>query len=264
MISIQAHQDIAQGLFDAEFERRFIPPPTQTHPGVTIVDSYAIAKKVMELKLAAGLRIKGHKIGLTSAVMREVSGANEPDYGFLFDNWFVPEGGSVSRSSFNTPMVEIELAFVLRDGLSGPNVNAVDVIQATDFVLPAIEIVDSRYTGRGPGPVVIDSIADAAWCGRIVLGGNPRRLDQFDIRTVKGALIKNGEVVAHGVSAAVMGNPVNAVVWLVNKLHEFGTRLEPGQVVMSGSFIKVVPFAAGDEITARYDIFGDVSFSVAA
>ncbi len=262
MLDTRVRQDFAAALYAAERDRVWIDPLTEVHGAAGIADAYAIAQAVTAQKLAAGRTVKGHKIGLTSPVMREVSGANEPDYGTLFDDWFVDEGSSISRSAFNRPSVELELAFVLKTALTGPAVNVADVIRATDFVLPAIEIVDSRYTRRGPGKIVIDSIADAAWCGRIVLGGNPCRLDQIDIRTIGASLLKNGEVVASGMSSAVMGNPLNAVAWLANTLHGFDVSLEPGHVIMSGSFIKVFPFDAGDEIVARFDKLGDVSFSV--
>ena len=264
MLAEPIRRDFAAALFAAERDRIPIEPLTQVHAHAEIGDAYAIAQAVTALKLAAGRTVKGHKIGLTSPVMREVSGATEPDYGTLFDDWVVDEGGAISRSVFNRPSVELELAFVLKSALSGPAINVADVIMATDFVLPAIEIVDSRYTQRGPGKIVIDSIADAAWCGRVVLGGNPRRLDQIDIRAISASLLKNGEVVAAGNSSAVMGNPLNAVAWLARTLHDFDVPLEAGHVIMSGSFIKVFPFDAGDEIVARFSEFGDVAFAVTA
>lgn len=136
------------------------------------------------------------------------------------------------------------------------------MIGATDYILPAIEIVDSRYVGRGPNGLV-DSIADAASCGLVVLGGNPRRLADLDIRLVSGCLVRNGDVVVRGRSDAVLGNPINAVVWLANRLADFGVALEPGDVVLSGSFVKAVPFDAGDELVARFDHgLGDVSLSI--
>lgn len=128
--------------------------------------------------------------------------------------------------------------------------------------MPAIEIVDTRYAGRGNN-LLIDSIADTASCGRVVLGARPMRLTDIDLRREGAALYKNGAVEETGVGAAVMGNPVNAVVWLANKLGEFGVAIEAGQVILSGSFIKAVPFATGDTITAIFDTLGDVSFATA-
>ena len=161
-------------------------------------------------------------------------------------------------SDFNMPMIEIEIAFVMKDALKGPGILPVDVIRATDFVLPAIEIVDFRV-GPGPGMTVADTIADFAACGAAVLGANPRRLDQIDIRRIHGELIQNGEVKEAGVSSAVLGNPVTSVAWLANKLGEFGVAFEPGQVILTGSFVRTVPVQPGDEIIARFDNgLGDV------
>lgn len=248
----------AEALFAAERDHAPIEPITATYENADIEDAYRIAICVTELKLAAGRTIKGHKIGLTSKAMRSLNNATEPDYGTMFDNWFVPEGTIVEFSRLNRPLVEVELAFVLRHDLPGPSVNAADVIRATDFILPALEIVDSRFSRRG-NRGVIDSVCDAASCGLVVLGGNPRRLDQIDIRRIGASLAKNGDIEETGVAAAVMGNPINSVAWLANKLHEFGVTMAAGHVVLSGSFIKAIPFGAGDTLTAVFDQLGEVS-----
>jgi len=193
--------------------------------------------------------------------MRSLTGATEPDYGFMFDDWFVYEGSKVSRSKMNRPLVEVELAFVLKEPLRGPSVNAADVIRATDFVLPALEIVDNRYNGRGK-KMLVDSISDAAACGLVVLGGRPVRLTDIDIRRVSASLLINGDITETGSAAAVMGNPINAVAWLANKLNEFGVGMEPGNVILSGSFIKAIPFEAGDSLVALYDQLGEVTLMV--
>lgn len=252
------HRKAAEALFAAERDRAPIEPITATYENADIEDAYRIAMCVTELKLAAGRAIKGHKIGLTSKAMRSLNNATEPDYGTMFDNWFVPEGSIVEFSRLNRPLVEVELAFVLKHDLPGPSVNAADVIRATDFILPALEIVDSRFSRRG-NRGVIDSVADAASCGLVVLGGNPRRLDQVDIRRIGASLAKNGDIEETGVASAVMGNPINSVAWLANKLHEFGVTMAAGHVVLSGSFIKAIPFGAGDTLTAVFDQLGEVS-----
>ncbi len=164
----------AADLVEAELTRRWIEPITLTYDGADIEDAYAIGQYVTEAKVAAGRVVKGHKVGLTSKAMRSTTGATEPDYGTLFDNWFLDEGTRVSMSMMNRPLVEIELVFVLGDDLGGPDVNAVDVLNATDYVLPAIEVVDSRFSKSGKAGVV-DSIADAASCGFIMVGGSPRK-----------------------------------------------------------------------------------------
>jgi 2-keto-4-pentenoate hydratase len=251
-------KEAAQAIYNAELSRKWIEPVTLTYEGADIEDAYRIAMEVTALKLAAGRKIKGHKIGLTSKAMRSVSGATEPDYGTLFDDWFIPEGTAIPMSRFNRPRVEVELAFVLKHDLEGPSVNAADVIRATDFVLPSIEIVDSRFSRRGAGGVV-DTISDAASCGLVILGGNPRRLDQIDIRRIGASLAKNGDVEVSGVASAVMSNPINSVAWLANKLHEFDVTMTAGNVILSGSFIAAIPFEAGDTLTAMFDQLGEVT-----
>ena len=251
--------DAAKALHDAELAGELITPISATYANADVDDAYRIAMAVTELKVAAGRIIKGHKIGLTSKAMRSLTGATEPDYGTLFDNWFVLEGDTVPRSTMNDPIVEIEIAFVLGAPLVGPGVNAVDVIRATDFVLPCIEVVDTRQQGRGPNRLV-DSIADAAACGRVVLGGCPARLTDIDVRRIGATLSINGSIEQSGVASAVMGNPINAVAWLANKLHEFGVEPQAGHVILSGSFIKAVPFAAGDSVVALFDRLGEVTF----
>jgi 2-keto-4-pentenoate hydratase len=259
MLPDQQIVDAAQALFQAEVDGTLITPISATYANADVDDAYRIAMAVTALKVAAGRIVKGHKIGLTSKAMRSLSGATEPDYGTLFDNWFVLEGGTVPRSTMNDPLVEIELAFVLDAPLVGPGVNAADVIRATDFVVPCIEIVDTRQQGRGPNRL-IDSIADAAACGRVVLGGCPARLTDIDVRRIGASLSINGSIEQSGVASAVMGNPINAVAWLANKLHEFEVQPEAGHVVLSGSFIRAVPFGAGDTVVALFDRLGEVTF----
>jgi 2-keto-4-pentenoate hydratase len=260
MLSDAQRQAAAEALFAAQRDGVPIPPISETYPDADIEDAYRVSMAVTELKLKAGRRIKGHKIGLTSKAMRSLTGATEPDYGTMFDDWFVLEGSTIERAELNRPLVEVELAFVLAEALTGPGVTVADVIRATDFVLPAIEIVDSRYNKRGPTPLV-DSISDAASCGRVVLGGCPRRLTDVDVRRIGASLSINGSVEESGVASAVMGNPINAVAWLANKLAEYGVPFEAGHVALSGSFIKAIPFGAGDTVTATFDQLGEVGFA---
>jgi 2-keto-4-pentenoate hydratase len=252
----------ARALLDAETEHSPIDAISTTYPDADVEDAYRISMAVTALKLARGRTIKGHKIGLTSKPMQQLVGTTEPDYGSIFDDWFVLEGSTVDMARLNRPLVEVEIAFVLGTPLAGSTNNAADVIRATDFVLPAIEIVDTRYRGYGTN-LLVDSIADAASCGLVVLGSRPMRLTDFDLRREGAALYKNGTVEESGVAAAVMGNPVNAVVWLVNQLGEFGVPMEAGNVILSGSFLKAIPFTAGDTIAALFDTLGDVTFATA-
>lgn len=152
-------QKIAEDIWHAEQTGEWTEAPSNRFPGITVDDGYAIGTAVRDLKIAAGRSVKGHKIGLTSKAMRDMTGATEPDYGYIYDDWFVLEGEAIQRSRLNHPMIEVELAFVMKEELKGPSVNVADVIRATDFVLPALEIVDSRYKDHGPN-MLVDSIAD--------------------------------------------------------------------------------------------------------
>ena len=261
MLSEQQIQDTAESIFQAERTRAWVTPVSNRFEQVDVADAYRIAVAVRDLKIADGRTVRGHKIGLTSKAMREMSGATEPDYAFLYDDWFIPEGSTIDMARLNHPLVEAEIAFVMGAPLSGPSVNAADVIRATDFVLPMLEIVDSRFNARGKDNLV-DSISDGAWCGSVVLGGNPVKLTDVDVRNMSASLSINGEIQQTGSARAVMGNPINAVAWLANKLHEFDVSIEPGDVIMSGSFIRAIPFGPGDTLLALFDQLGDVSLSV--
>ena len=261
MLEASEVKKIAADIWHAEQTGELAEAPSARHPDVTVEDGYAIAMAVRDLKLAAGRSVKGHKIGLTSKAMRDMTGAKEPDYGFIYDDWFVMEGDVVQRSKMNRPLVEVELAFVMKDELKGPSVHVADVIRATDFILPALEIVDSRYQKPGSN-MLVDSISDTAWCGGLVLGANPVRLTEVDVRRIGASLSINGEIIESGTSSAVMANPVNAVAWLANTLHQFGTSMQPGDVILSGSFIKAVPFDAGDSLVALFDQLGEVTLRV--
>ena len=255
-LSREQQQAAATALYEAGLSGTPIDSISTTYTEADVEDAYAIAQGVIDRKIADGHRIKGHKVGLTSKAMRSIASATEPDYATLTDDFFVFEGSTVSPKKMNRALVEVEIAFVLGTDLSGPAVNVAEVIRATDFILP-------RPQGRGPTPLV-DTIADAASCGFVVLGANPRRLTDLDVRRVGAVLLKNGDQEESGVGAAVMGNPVNAVAWLANKLHEFGTTLHAGDVVLSGSFVKAIPFGAGDTLTALFsEGLGEVSLSVA-
>lgn len=255
------HREAAEALVEAENTRIWTTPLTVKFPDADIEDAYAVGQMVTDMKVAAGRVVKGHKVGLTSKAMRSLTGATEPDYGTLFDNWFVDEGSQVSMRRMNDPLAEIELVFVLNEPLGGPDVNAVDVIRATDFILPAVEVVDNRYAGSGTNGV-IDSISDAASCGFVMVAGNPIDLTDIDVRHVTGALYKNGEIEESGMASAVMGNPINSVAWLARKLHEFDVVMQPGHSILSGSFIKAHRIASGDSLVADFGPLGQISFGV--
>ncbi len=255
------HREAAEELVEAENTGIWTEPLTVKYEDADIEDAYAVGQMVTDIKVANGRVIKGHKVGLTSKAMRSLTGATEPDYGTLFDNWFLDEGSQVSMSTMNRPLAEIEIVFVLKEPLGGPDVNAIDVIRATDFILPAVEVVDNRYAGSGKKGIV-DSISDAASCGFVMVAGNPTSLNDVDVRHVSGALYKNGQIEESGMASAVMGNPINSMAWLARKLHEFDVVMQPGHSILSGSFIKAHPMLAGDSFVADFGPLGQISFGV--
>jgi 2-oxo-hept-3-ene-1,7-dioate hydratase len=258
MLSEAQVNEVAVALYKAEVDAEPIPSISLTYPEADVETAYRISSAVTALKVKAGRIVKGHKIGLTSKAMRGALGATEPDYGTIFDDWFVLDGGAFELRN-QSRLVEVETAFVMREALTGPGVTVADVIRATDFVMPAIEIVGMRQTGRGT-KMLVDSISDAAACAGLVLGGRPMRLTDIDIRHVGATLSINGVIEESGVNSAVMGNPVNAVTWLANKLHGYGVSIEAGHVVLPGSFLRAVPIKSGDNVVAQFDTLGDVSF----
>ena len=260
MLNDAQRHEAADALLGAARDHVTIPPVSVTYPDAEVEDAYRISQLVAEAKLQSGAILKGHKIGLTSRPMQEAAGINEPDYGVLLDDLFVAEGSVIPTDRLFAPLAEAELAFVLHSPLVGPSVNAADVVRATDFVLPCIEIVDRRFNERG---VLIDTIADNASSGLVVLGGNPVGLGEIDVRSIGVTLTKNAVIEDTGVASAVMGNPINAVAWLANKLHSFGVPLEAGHVILSGSFIKAIRFGPGDVIAAEFTSLGTVQFAVA-
>jgi 2-keto-4-pentenoate hydratase len=261
MLSEEVRQEIAKNIYRCFGDKTQIPLLNTTYPEIEVVDAYRIQEMVIASFLDAGRRIKGYKIGLTSKPMQEMAGTTEPDYSAMLDHMFYPETSQLARADWCSPLVEIELAFVMKERLEGPGINVAEVIRATDFVLPAIEIVDFRVQ-LGPGMDVRDTIADLAAVGGVVLGGNPVSLLDIDIRAIRGSLLINGEVREEGSSDAVLGNPLTAVAWLANKLAEFGVAFEPGDVILSGSFLRALPVQAGDDVVARFaPPFGDVLLS---
>ena len=261
MLTEVQRQDIAADIFRCFVEKTQRGLLTKAYPDIDMEDAYRIQEKVVASHLAGGRTVKGYKIGLTSKPMQEMAGTTEPDFAALLDNMFIDEAAETPRADWQMPLVEIELAFVMKTRLAGPGLNVADVIRATEFVLPAIEIVDFRVAME-PGMDVRDTIADLAAVGGVVLGGNPMRLEDIDVRHVSGTLAINGEVREQGIASAVLGNPLTAVVWLANKLAAFGVAFEPGDVILSGSFLRALPVDAGDEVVAEFDNgFGAVSIN---
>jgi len=230
--------------------------PSAMFPDIAIEDSYAISSMVAERRVAAGARIIGHKIGLTSKAMQASSKIDEPDYGYIFDDLLIANGAKVPFESFCVPRVEPELTFVLKSPLKGPGVGLLDVIRATEYVVPSIEIIDARVTEPRR---IFDTVADNGAAAGLILGGRPVRPDDIDLRWVGAIFHRNSDIEETGIAAGVLGHPALAIAWLANKLAPFGTVLEPGHMMLSGSFTRPVWAAKGDTLLADFGPLGTVS-----
>jgi 2-keto-4-pentenoate hydratase len=188
--------------------------------------------------------------------MQEMMGVHEPDYGHLLDDMFVFEGHDVAVSELIQPRVEIEVAFVLGSSLPKQGCNVADVLRATEFILPAIEIIDSRIVDWKIG--IVDTVADNASSARVVLGGNPTRLEDVDVRAIGASLQRNGETVESGTAAAVLGNPATSVAWLARTVGAYDVCLDAGHVILPGSCTRAVPVAPGDTVRGDFEHLGPV------
>jgi 2-oxo-hept-3-ene-1,7-dioate hydratase len=253
----------AERLHQAEKTRQQIRQLSLVHPGITIADAYAIQKAWVEIKLAEGRRIRGHKIGLTSKAMQSALGIDEPDSGVLFDDMFFADGGLVPSDRFIATRIEAELAFVMKTRLAGPHCTMFDVLNATDFVVPALEILDTRIervdAETKSTRKIVDTIADNAANAGIVIGGRPLRPLEADLRWIGALCYRNGQLEETGLAAGVLNHPATSVAWLANKIAGLGLALEPGQVVLAGSFIRPIETRKGDTIQADYGPYGTVS-----
>ncbi|UBX47687.1 2-oxo-hepta-3-ene-1,7-dioic acid hydratase [Providencia alcalifaciens] len=261
------HKDIisqvAQRLNQAEKSRQQIRQISLDHPEMTIEDAYAIQKEWVGLKLAEGRVLKGHKIGLTSKAMQASSQIDEPDYGALLDDMFFDDGCDIPTDRFIVPRIEVELAFVLAKPLRGPNCTLFDVYNATDYVIPALELIDARCHNLDPETnrprKVFDTISDNAANGAVILGGRPIKPRDLDLRWISALLYRNGVIEESGVAAAVLNHPANGVAWLANKLAPHNVELQPGQIILGGSFTRPVPARKGDVFHVDYGVMGSIS-----
>lgn len=234
-----------------------IEPLTATHEGMTLEDAYAIQLLQIERRRAQGRVVRGHKVGLTSAAMQRLLGVTQPDYGHLLDDFFHLEHFPIPMDRFLQPRIEPEVAFVLKKPLSGPGVTVSEALRAVDFVLPALEIVDSRIRDWKIG--LYDTIADNASSGAVVLGSTPTDIRAVDLRLAGAVLHRNSQVVGTGAGGAVLGSPLSSLVWLANTVGARGITLAEGDVVLPGAVCAMVPVAAGDTFTATFAGLGSVT-----
>jgi 2-oxo-hept-3-ene-1,7-dioate hydratase len=260
MLSAAIHRDIAAQLEAAERSRQPIRACSVLHPAATMDDAYAIQAEWMKIKLAAGRRVLGHKIGLTSRAMQINAGIDTPDSGVLLDDMFYRDGDDIPFDRFVMPRIEVELAFMLGADLRGPDCTTEQVLRAADYVVPALEIIDVRFQMKdeltGKPRTVIDTIADNACNAAVVVGSVTAKPDSLDLRWVGAICQQNGVVEETGVAAGVLGHPATGIAWLANRLARYGDYLKRGQFVMAGSFTRPMFIKRGDEFMVEYGPLG--------
>ena len=247
-MNLQTINDIASELFDALNQQKIIQPLTDRYPEIDINDAYQISRKFLSLRESGGEKVVGKKIGVTSSVVQEMLGVDQPDFGFLTDAMRVQNRSTFSiEDSLIQPRAEAEIAFILKEDLFGPGVSKEDVIAATDKILPCFEIVDSRIENWNIK--IQDTVADNASCGIFILGEGHCSPEKFSMEELSVEVTKNGKFLSAGQGSAVQGHPAQAVAWLANTLGEYDIPLLKGEVILSGSLVPLEPAKAGDKFS---------------
>lgn len=249
----------ANELMEAEETKKAIQPFTERDENLTVRDAYYVQLETVKLKENQGKKVIGKKIGLTSKAMQQLLNVNEPDYGHLFDDMEISNGSVVNIDTLISPRVEAEIGFVLKEDLKGSNVTFLDVIMATDYVVPTLEIIDSRIADWKIK--LEDTVADNGSSAKVVVGNKRLPLEEINLRTNGMILKKNNEIVGTGAGSAALGHPAEAIAWLANKLSEFNIHLKKGELILPGALAAAVPVGKGDIIEADFGILGSVSVS---
>ena len=253
----------AERLHRAEQNRVQVQATTLTYPQMVISDAYGIQTSWINIKKKEGRQVVGHKIGLTSRAMQQVMGIDEPDYGTILDDMVFEEGSEIEASAFLDPKIEVELAFYLKKELKGENISIVDVLNATDYVVPALELIAARTYRVDPKSgykrTVRDTISDNAANAGIITGGRPIRPDDIDLRWVSAMMSRNGVIEESGVTGAVLNHPAKGIAWLAKKYAPHGLSLKPGQVILSGSFTRPIAVRSGDTFHVDFNKLGSIS-----
>ncbi|KAH7175315.1 putative TodF product hydratase [Dactylonectria macrodidyma] len=259
-MSSQELKEIAAALEKARISQTPIDPPKKTYPALTADGAFEVQRITVQNAVKSGDRHVGYKLGNIAKVMQAASGLNHPDYGFLLGSFFLHEGQKISLSKFIKPYVELEPAFVLKGHLKGPNVTIADVVRAIDFAIPAIEIIDSRVKDWAIG--LEDTLADNGSQGGIILGGTPRQITDLNLHNTKGVLKFNGTEIMAGNTQNILGNPLAATAWLVNRLAEYDVEFLPGQVIMPGSCLQAMPMDQPGRWSCSFEGWGTIEFDV--
>ena len=242
-----------QALYSALVEGHTITPLIEQDPSITVDDAYYISLNFLQRRLAAGQKVIGKKIGVTSKPVQDMLNVRQPDFGFLTDSMHYPNGAAIPISgNLIAPKAEAEIAFRLKADLVGPNITEADVLAATDCIMPCFEIVDSRI--RDWKIAIQDTVADNASCGVFVLGDTEGDPNAFDLPGLKVKVFKNGQLLSEGLGSAVQGNPLTAVAWLANTLGRYDIPFNAGDIILSGSVVPLEPVVAGD--TMRCEVEG--------
>lgn len=251
-------QQYGDQLYEAMINKKPIRPLTETHPDMSLETAYQISLHMLERRLAAGEKVIGKKIGLTSLAVQTMLGVDQPDFGYLTDAMAFSQGQDMPISErLMQPRAEGEIAFILKKDLLGPGITNADVLAATDCVIPCFEVVDSRVENWQIK--IQDTIADNASCGLFVLGDKAVSPRKVDLMTCGMVVEKNGQLLSTGAGAAALGSPLNCVTWLANKLGEFGMPLKAGEVILSGSLVPLEPVKAGDFMSVSIGGIGNAS-----
>ena len=252
-------QEAATRLLVAEETKRVIEPLTVSYPGITVDEAYHTQLEIIRRKVEKGGIIVGKKIGATSKAIQNMFGVNQPDYGHLLADMMFVEGETISLANYIQPKVEFEIAFILKKDLKGPNVSILDVIDATDYIVPAIEVIDSRIEDWKIK--FEDTVADNGSSASAIIGGNPTKLEGIDLSRIGMVAYQNGEMIDTGAVAAVLGNPLRSVAWLANSLSKYGVSLNAGEIILSGALTRAVEVKKNDTFTAEFAHIGSVTAS---
>jgi 2-keto-4-pentenoate hydratase len=253
-------RDIAAALRTARANGKPIPAPSKTWPALDADAAFEVQRINVDEAVAHGDRMVGYKLGNIAKVMQAAFGLDQPDYGYLLASTFAYEGTTLARERFIKPFVELEPAFVLRRQLRGPNITVADVIDAIEYAMPAIEIIDSRVQNWAIN--LPDTLADNGSTGAVILGGTPRRITELTLRDTQGTLQFNGREVIAGNTCNILGNPFSAVAWLCNRLAAYDVEFAPGQVILPGSCLQAVPMDQAGRWSGTFEGWGTIEFDV--
>jgi 2-oxo-hept-3-ene-1,7-dioate hydratase len=262
MLSEEQIADAAERLYQAENAAAQMPALTLSYPDMDMDDAYRVQKSWVDRKVADGREVVGYKIGLTSRAMQMAVKIDTPDYGVLLDDMVFPNGGTIPANDFTDPRIETEFAFVMKESLAGEDVTIEQVIAATDYVVPALELIAARSFRVDPETgytrKVYDTIADNAANAGIILGDTKIDPREVDLRWAGALLYLNEQIEETGLAAGVMDHPAHGIRWVCKRFAPWGIGLEPGQIILSGSFTRPVIVTPGDNIRADYGDFGQI------